>query len=353
MIDIANQFKIESAAEVVEEYGAGHINQTYLVICRNKTKYILQKINHKTFPNVDELMKNICGVTQYIAKSNEGDPTAENLLVVPTLQGNSYLYFNEGYYRMYTFLSGQTVDTGATLKQFELAGRAFGQFQLLLDGYPAENLFEPIKDFHNTVQRFRNLEKAIEQDVCGRVAQCGQEIQFYHDRQSYCSKVLDMISNGEMPLRVTHNDTKPNNVLVDEEHDKVVGVIDLDTIMPGSILYDFGDSIRYGANTAVEDERDLSKVSFSQQYYEAYCRGFLPEVKDRLTQCEKDNMYFGAMLMTYECGMRFLTDHLNGDTYFRIHRENHNLDRCHTQMKLLQDMENNIEVMKNIAKKYL
>ena len=351
MKNVANNFKLCSNAVSAEIYGAGHINVTYLVVCEDGTKYIMQKINHTIFPNVDELMSNICGVTEYIAKSaNDGD---ELLLVVPTLNDQPYYFDGEGYYRVYTFLSGETVETGATLKQFELAGRGFGQFQNLLNGYPADKLYDSIKNFHNTVDRFEKFEKAIELDSANRVKDCQSEIEFFKSRKEYCSKVLDLMSSGAIPLRVTHNDTKPNNVLVDEANDLVVGVLDLDTIMSGSILYDFGDSIRYGANTGAEDEVDLTKIGFSEQYYESYCKGFLPIVKHMLTDGEKNNMHFGAMLMTYECGMRFLTDYLSGDTYFRIHREHHNLDRCRTQMKLLSEMEKKEQIMIDIAQRYL
>ena len=351
MKNIANKFNLCSTAISAEIYGAGHINTTYLIVCEDGTKYILQKINHKTFPNVDELMSNICGVTEYIANSpSHGE---ELLLVVPTLDNKPYYSDETGYYRAFTFLSGETVETGATLKQFELAGRGFGQFQNLLNGYPADKLFDTIKNFHNTVDRYAKFEAAVDADLMGRATNCNEEIKFFKSRKEYCSRVLDLISSGEIPLRVTHNDTKPNNVLVDEENDRVVGVIDLDTIMSGSILYDFGDSIRYGANTGAEDEIDLSKISFSKEYYESYCRGFLPHVKHMLTEGERTNMHFGAMLMTYECGMRFLTDYLSGDTYFRIHREHHNLDRCRTQMKLLSEMEKNEDAMIEIVKRYL
>ena len=348
---IANNFKLCSKAISAEIYGAGHINITYLIVCEDGTKYIMQKINNRTFSNIDELMSNICGVTEYIAKSaNEGD---EVLLVVPTLDDKPYYFNGNEYYRVYTFLSGETVETGATLKQFELAGRGFGQFQNLLNGYPADKLFDSIKNFHNTVDRFSKFEAAVESDIKGRAKDCREEIEFFISRKGYCSRVLDLISSGEIPLRVTHNDTKPNNVLVDEVNDRVIGVLDLDTIMSGSILYDFGDSIRYGANTGAEDEVDLTKIRFSEEYYESYCKGFLPLVKHMLTDGEKSNMHFGAMLMTYECGMRFLTDYLSGDTYFRIHREHHNLDRCRTQIKLLSEMEKKEQIMVDIAKRYL
>ena len=350
MINIANKFQTSAPIVSIEPYGMGHINRTYLAVADNGVKYIMQKINDSIFNDVDGLMRNICGVTEYIAKHNDG---GEILEVIKTKQGNPYLHCEEGYFRMYNFLSGQSVETGATAKQFELAGRGFGCFQRLLDGYPSDKLFETIKYFHNTEKRYEAFAKAVKEDICGRAASCSQEIEFFESRKDYCRRVLDLMDKGDIPLRVTHNDTKPNNVLVDVDNDRVVAVIDLDTIMSGSMLYDFGDSIRYGANTAAEDERDLTKVTFSKQYFEAYCRGFLPEVKDMLTDGEKENLYFGAILMTYECGMRFLTDYLSGDTYFRIHREGHNLDRCRTQITLAKDMEKNEQYMRDTVTKYL
>lgn len=350
MLKIANQFQTSAPVVSLTPYGMGHINRTYLAVASNGVKYIMQKINDTIFADVDGLMYNICGVTEYIAKHTQD---GEVLKVIPTKEGKPYLRCEQGFFRMYNFLSGQSVETGATFKQFELAGRGFGRFQRLLDGYPSDKLFETIKYFHNTEKRFEAFIKAVNADVCGRVADCTVEIEFYKSRKDYCGKVLSLMANGQIPLRVTHNDTKPNNVLVEEEQDKVVAIIDLDTIMSGSMLYDFGDSIRYGANTAAEDEQDLSKVMFSKQYFEAYCRGFLPEVKDMATDGEKENLYFGCILMTYECGMRFLTDHLSGDTYFRIHREGHNLDRCRTQIALALDMERNQQFMQDTVKKYL
>ena len=350
MLEIANQFQTTAPIISLEPYGMGHINRTYLAIASNGDKYIMQKINDAIFTNVDGLMYNICGVTEYIAKQWQG---GEILEVINTKSGQPYLHCDEGYFRMYNFLSGQSVETGATLQQFRLAGEGFGRFQRLLDGYPSDKLFEVIQHFHDTEKRFEAFTKAVNDDVCGRVAHCREEIDFYLSRKGYCRRVLDLMKEGQIPQRVTHNDTKPNNVLVEESENKVVAVIDLDTIMPGSMLYDFGDSIRYGANTAAEDEQDLQKVAFSKDYFEAYCRGFLPEVKDMVTSGEKENLHFGAILMTFECGMRFLTDYLSGDTYFRIHREGHNLDRCRTQIALCKDMERNEQYMKDTVKKYL
>lgn len=350
MMNIANQFKTSAPIVTLEPYGMGHINRTYLAATADGVKYILQKINNAVFNDVDGLMSNICGVTEYVARQMQG---GEALKVIPTRDGKPYFHCEEGYFRMYNFLSGQTVETGATLKQFELAGKGFGRFQRLLDGYPSDKLFETIRYFHNTEKRFEAFTEAVNKDICSRASACSAEIEFFNSRKHYCRRVLNLMENGLMPLRVTHNDTKPNNVLVEEAQDRIVAIIDLDTIMPGSMLYDFGDSIRYGANTAAEDEQDLTKVTFSKEYYEAYCKGFLPEVKAMATDSEKQNLYFGAILMTYECGMRFLTDYLSGDTYFRIHRAGHNLDRCRTQIALVKDMERNEQYMQSIVAKYL
>lgn len=220
----------------------------------------------------------------------------------------------------------------------------------MLDGFNADKLHETIKDFHNTRVRYDNFLKAIEENRAGRRESVAEEIRFFVERKEYCGKIVDMLGNGEMPIRVTHNDTKLNNVLINIEEMKASTVIDLDTVMPGSIVYDFGDSIRSGANTGAEDEKELEKVSFSLELFESYVKGFLKEVGERLTESEKENLAFGAILMTYECGMRFLTDHLNGDLYFKIHRENHNLDRAKTQMKMVTEMEGLLGRMKEIVK---
>ena len=209
-----------------------------------------------------------------------------------------------------------------------------------------------IEDYHNTVKRFEALEKAIEDNISGRKNEVLDEIKFALDRKDLVSKIVSKLESGEIPLKVTHNDTKLNNVLIDNASGKAVAVIDLDTIMPGTICYDFGDSIRFGCNPAAEDEKDLSKVNFSIELFEQYVKGYMSALKNSMTQSEADNLALGAIMMTYECGIRFLADHLNGDTYFRIKREGHNLNRTRTQFKLVSDMEAQFDKMNAIVNKY-
>ena len=357
IIKVANKFQVEAPIVEVERYGCGHINDTYKVTDANGKFYILQKINHKVFKNVEGLMQNIVGVTEHIYKTmlSEGEDVSNCLRVIKTTEGAPY-YGNEevGYFRLYNFIyGGISIETSPTKEQFEVSAIGFGKFQSMLDGYPAETIQDSIPNFHNTVKRFENFEIAVQEDPENRLCDVMEEVDWFYRRKKYCSQILDLIECGEIPLRVTHNDTKLNNVLVDVERNVPVTVIDLDTVMKGSILYDFGDSIRSGTNTGAEDEKDLSKVDFSLELYEAYVKGFLSEVKDKLTETEKENLSFGAILMTFECGMRFLTDYLDGDHYFRTHRARQNLDRCRTQIKMVEKMEEHFEEMDEIVKKYL
>ncbi len=353
LFNIASKFDLCSSVSNIEPYGCGHINDTYLVTTANGTKYILQRINHNVFPNVAGLMSNIVGVTAFIAKKsalNGGNPK-DDLCVIKTTNGQDYLQQDGNYYRVYSFITDAiSIETTPTPHQLELSGSGFGKFQKLLDGYPAEGLTEPIANFHNTADRLLKFKEAIANNTANRLANVATEVEFFLSRESYASKVLDLIAGGLIPLRVTHNDTKLNNVLIDLKRDTAVTVIDLDTVMPGSILYDFGDSIRSGANTGAEDEVDLSKVGFSLDLFSAYTKGFVGEVASTLTEAEVENMAFGAILMTYECGMRFLTDYLNGDTYFKVHRDGHNLDRARTQIKMVKDMETVLQDMVAIVK---
>ncbi|MBQ8178060.1 MAG: aminoglycoside phosphotransferase family protein [Clostridia bacterium] len=357
IIKVANLFKVDAPVVTAEKYGCGHINDTYKLTDEKGKFYILQKINHKVFRNVKGLMENIVGVTEHIYKQmlSKGMPTEDCLRVIETKDGASYYGDDEvGYFRMYNFVyGGISIESSPTKEQFEVSAIGFGRFQKMLDGYPAETIQDSIPNFHNTVSRFENFEKAVQEDPEDRLCQVMEEVDWFYRRKKYCSQILDLIEEGEIPLRVTHNDTKLNNVLVNIETMTPVAVIDLDTVMKGSILYDFGDSIRSGTNTGAEDEKDLSKVDFSLELYEAYVKGFLSEVKDTLTPTESENLSFGAILMTYECGLRFLTDYLEGDHYFKVHRARHNLDRCRTQIKMVEKMEEHFDEMDAIVKKYL
>ncbi|MEG1706388.1 MAG: phosphotransferase, partial [Clostridia bacterium] len=254
----------------------------------------------------------------------------------------------------YVYLSNvASIQIAENTQHLYLAGKGFGQFQRLLNGFKAESLSDTIKDFHNTPKRYKDFVEAVNCDAVGRLSTCREEVDFYLSRQSYASRVTDLLASGKIPLRVTHNDTKINNVLIDIFDNYPVAVIDLDTVMSGSILYDFGDSIRSGTNIGAEDEADLDKVGFSIDLFSAYAKGFMSEVSEILTSAEVDNLAFSGILLTYECGMRFLGDYLNGDKYFKTHREGHNLDRARTQIKMISDMEQQLPDMEKIIKSVL
>ena len=336
-------------------YGNGHINETYLV---EPNRYILQKINTDIFTNCDELMQNIANVTDFLRDKitkEGGNPNRETLTVINTLDGKKYYRDQDGScYRMYLFIDNtNTINCNPTAEQLCSAAKAFGKFQKMLNDYPADTLFETIKDFHNTPDRYAKLEKAIEDDIAGRRHLVEKEIEFALSCKDWISTVTDAIADGSIPLRVTHNDTKINNVMFDADSDEAICVIDLDTVMPGSLLYDFGDALRIGAATADEDETDLSKVEFDLEKFEGFAKGFVEEMADSMTKREIELLAFSAKLLTYECGIRFLTDYLNGDTYFKIHRENHNLDRARTQFKLVADMDKKMDAMNAIVNKYI
>ena len=336
----------------------GHINNTFVLEFDDglgKIKsYLLQLINTNVFKNPDELMENIVGVTEHLRKivvDNGGDPERECLNVYFTSDGKPYYRDADGNcWRCYNFItdahSCQSIDDPET---FANAARAFGKFQCLLADYPSETLHETIPNFHNTLSRFADFEKAVSDNIAGRADSVRDEIDFVLARRNDAGVLVKLLEKGKLPLRVTHNDTKLNNVMFDNETDEGICVIDLDTVMPGLSLYDFGDSIRFGANTAAEDEKDLSKVSLSLPLYREYTAGYLSTAGQSLTPTEVEYLPFSAKLMTFECGMRFLTDYLNGDTYFRIAYDDHNLDRCRTQFRLVEDMERKMEDMKAIT----
>lgn len=364
MIDyntLASNFQVDGTFIYGEPFGCGHINDTYALYFKREfehpLRYILQRINHQIFQNVDQLMQNITGVTDFIAKKVEqegGDVSREVLQIVKTKTGAPYYRDAEGnYFRMYVFVDDTIcLQTITEPEHFYQSAKAFGKFQKQLNDFPAETLFETIPNFHNTRDRYRLFTEAVSRDLAGRAASVAAEIDFIRQREKDTGVLLDLLAEKKIPLRVTHNDTKLNNVLLDLQTGKGICVIDLDTVMPGLAHYDFGDSIRFGASTAAEDETDLSKVSMSLELFDLFSKGFLEECGDSLTETELEYLPFGAKLMTFECGMRFLTDYLNGDTYFKIHRPNHNLDRCRTQLRLVEDMENKQEEMLRIVRKY-
>ena len=342
-------------------FGQGHINDTFVVhtqpenlCCR---RFILQRMSPAAFKRPDQLMENIIGVTDYLGREIEkhcGDRSREALEVLRPKNGEPYFTDSEGgAWRLYPFVEHTICYQSAeTPELFAASGRAFGRFQRLLQNYPADTLYETIPNFHNTEDRLAKLKDAIAADPLGRAASCQPEIQFMLDREKDCSVALSALREGKLPLRVTHNDTKLNNVLMDDKTGEGVCIIDLDTVMPGLSINDFGDSIRFGANHCAEDETDLSKVNLDLGLFDAYTQAFLSEAGDALTDNEIAYLPWGAKLMTLECGIRFLTDYLVGDVYFHIAREGHNLDRCRTQCKLVSDMEAHWDELEAIVAKY-
>ena len=338
-------------------YGSGHINDTFCLVCQPKEgkaiRFILQGLSKAAFPRQEELMENFIGVTSHLRKKIEaagGDPMRETLNLVPTIDGKPYYTDTTGkVWRLTNYVEDTVCLQKATPELFEASARAFGRFQLLLQDYPAQTLHEPIVNFHNTEDRFAKFLAAVEADKLSRAKEVEAEIRFAMERKDDCSVAVNALREGKLPLRVTHNDTKLNNVLIDENTMEGICIIDLDTTMPGLSIYDFGDSIRFGANHSAEDEKDLSKVNFDIDLFRRYTRGFLEGAQGSLTDNELEYLPWGAKLMTLECGIRFLTDYLDGDHYFRIHYPEQNLDRCRTQFKLVSDMENQWTQMHEIV----
>ena len=341
-------------------YGQGHINDTFCVLCQPQEgdciRFILQGLSSAAFPHPEELMENFIGITSYLREkviASGGNPMRETLSLVKTRDGkNFYTDSNGKVWRLTPFIENTDCFQSATPELFEASARAFGRFQYLLQDYPAATLHETIAKFHDTEDRFAKFETALKADKLGRAKDIPEDIRFVLDRKADCSVALDALRSGKLPLRVTHNDTKLNNILIDRDTHEGICVIDLDTTMPGLSINDFGDSIRFGANHSAEDEKDLSKVNFDIGLFEAYTRGFLEGAKGSLTPAELEYLPWGARLMTLECGIRFLTDYLDGDHYFRIHYPEQNLDRCRTQFKLVADMEAQFEEMAAVVRKY-
>lgn len=354
---VIDAFALEGTLTECIPYGSGHINDTYRLTYDTGKRYILQRMNKSIFTKPVELMENVSGVTEWLKKKileHGGDVERETLNLVMTKDGQPYhIDTDEEFWRVYLFIENATCyDMVNDDNDFYQSAVAFGNFQRLLAEYPAETLHETIPNFHNTIDRLEKFKKAVEKDTCGRAALVEKEIQFVMDRTDLAHVLCDMQEQGKLPLRVTHNDTKLNNIMIDNETGKGICVIDLDTVMPGLSVNDFGDSIRFGASTGAEDEQDLSKISCDLHLYEVYAKGFIEGCAGALTEAELDTLPLGAILMTFECGMRFLTDHLEGDHYFKIHREGHNLDRCRTQFKLVADMEEKLPQMRAIVDKY-
>ena len=347
----AYQFQLDGAPIFCARYGNGHINETYFVLDSEARSYILQKINKNIFKDPVSLMQNVSAVTSYLrARVTERDHA---MSLVPAKNGMDWLVDEDGeYWRVYDFITNTIcLEQAQNPADFQESGFAFGEFQRQLADFPAHTLAETIPHFHDTPSRYVTFRKAVEEDKLGRAKNVQREIEFALAREAYAATLMDLQHTGDLPLRVTHNDTKLNNVLLDRYTRKTLCVVDLDTVMPGLSVTDYGDSIRFGASTATEDERDLEKVTMSLELLQAYTEGFLSACGKSLTACEIAHLADGAKMMTLECGTRFLTDYLQGDTYFRIHRDGQNLDRCRTQYKLVADMEAKWSDMQRIIEK--
>jgi len=348
---IVNAFKIDGNVTDIEKINIGHINNTYRIFTDGEDDYVLQRINTNIFKDPHKLTENILGVTSFLGKKiteNGGNVKRETLTLIETKTGG-HLYSEEsGFYRLYIFITDSTSYNSAIRPiLFHNAAVAFGKFQKLLSDFPAEKLHETIKNFHNTPSRFNDFLTSVEKNLSGRADSVKTEIEFIKQRKDFYSLITDKISCGIIPLRVTHNDTKLNNIMIDNTTDEGVCVIDLDTVMPGSLLYDFGDSIRFGASSAKEDEKNLDKVYMDLSLFEEFTKGFLSQAKESIQK-----LPIGAIMMTLECGMRFLADYIDGDKYFALHYEGQNLDRARTQLKLVTDMEKKLPEMNKIVEKY-
>ncbi len=352
---IVSNFNVVGEVVSSFKYGNGHIHDTYVITTMTKLtskRYILQRVNDFVFKNVDGLMENIALVTSFNlkkVKEEHGNIEKECLRLVPTKDGKYFVKTDLGYYRMFYFIEGATTyQVVEKPEDFYQSAVAFGKFQKRLDGFDTTQLFEVIPAFHNTRKRYNDLMLSIERNASGKADSVQKEIEFAKAHKDICGKIVDMLDRGEIPTRVTHNDTKLNNVMIDDITGKAAAVIDLDTLMPGSMLYDFGDSIRFGCNPCSEDEKDLSKVVFDINLFKVYAEGFLSVLNDTITKKEKENLAFSAILMTLECGMRFLADYIDGDVYFHSTYEGQNLDRARTQFKLVEDMEKRFDEMNDI-----
>ena len=359
--EIISHFRLEGEIKEIVPMNSGHINTTSRITVDNAgklEKYTVQAINTYVFKNPEGVMDNIAKVTAHIRKKLEksgGDTERGVLTVVQAFDGNYFYKDEEGtYWRVYKFIdNSHTQNKVENPKTLYNAGLGFGNFQKQLSDFPMESLVDTIPNFHNTPARYAQLMEAIEKNVADRLDTVGPEIQFFKEREKEMGILMNLKAEGKLPLRVTHNDTKFNNILLDDETNEALSVIDLDTVMPGLVTDDFGDAIRFAANTADEDETDISKIEVSLELFEAFTKGFLEALDGSLSKIEMDHLAWGAKIITMENAMRFLADYLNGDVYFKIHKENHNLDRTRCQIALAKSMEEKFDKMQEIVKKYM
>jgi hypothetical protein len=359
---IINVFDFHGKFIDIYPYGIGHINDTYAVrYIKNDNgsphRYILQRVNHFVFLDPPGVMHNIEGVTSHLQgkiQENGGNPQRETLNIIPTVSGDTYHQCSQGnYWRAYTFIEdAHSYETVESLDHAYTSARAIGNFQRLLGDYPIDDLNETIVDFHNTPKRYQTFTQVVQNDHQNRAYSVSGEIEFVNKRQPEMGKFITLQEQGKLSNRVTHNDTKFNNVLIDDRTGEGICLVDLDTVMPGLSLYDFGDAVRIATSSAPEDEQDFSKVFLDLDIFEKITHGYLDATRDILTEEEIANLTMSTKLMTIECGMRFLTDFLDWDTYFKIHRQNHNLDRCRTQFKLVEDIELKFDQMESIVERY-
>ena len=343
--EVISLFQVFGDIKGVERYGSGHINDTFKVemsLGGEPVRYVLQRVNDSIFTRPDRVMENIARVTNHLRAKFAGAPdaTRRTLTVIPTRNGQPVARGPEGgWWRMYVFIAGaRTIDLIENADQARKAARAFAGFQNALADLPPPRLFETIPAFHNTLSRLDQLDVAAAEDKMGRKAGVAAELAFVDAHREEAGKIVKMMEAGEIPERITHNDTKINNVMLDDATGEGIAVIDLDTVMPGCALYDFGDMVRTSTANAAEDEKDLSKVYSRKEYFEALVKGYTSEAKF-LTEAERDNLAFSGRLITFTIGIRFLADYLAGDTYFRTAYPEHNLVRARTQFKMVQSME--------------
>jgi len=360
VLEIAKHFQYEGTAVSFEQCHVGHINGTFFVTCEGKEtiRYVLQRINTNVFTKPVEVVENMVNVCEFLKKkiaAEGGDVNRETLTLIPALDGKMYYVDEENnYWRTYRAVEGvETHNLSESTEMFRSAACAFGRFFNRLADFPADQLHITIPNFHNTVSRFADLKRAIAEDRAGRAKDVQAEIDFCMAHEGITSLLMDGIEDGRYKLGVTHNDTKLNNILIDKETQKGICIIDLDTVMPGSLLFDFGDAIRFGASSALEDETDLDKVYVVPEMFEAYVDGFLSELRGSITEDEIRALPVAATVITFEIGIRFLADYLNGDIYFGIKYPQHNLDRARNQFKLVADGEAKREQLNAIVEKYL
>lgn len=358
MLKQAYAFKLDGEPLLCSPFGNGHINRTFLLVDVTARTYILQKINKNVFRDPEAVMRNVVAVIEHLQKKSTDRRFKETdrrsvVSLVPASDGKYWLEDDQGeFWRLYDFTNDTIcLESAENPRDFRESAIAFGRFQQQLSDFDASILAETIPKFHDTPARYEAFHQALDEDVMGRAKNIRREIDFFLAREEYAGTLMGLLAAGDLPLRVTHNDTKLNNVLLDRETRQALCVIDLDTVMPGLVANDFGDAIRFGASTAAEDEPDVDKVQFSFEMYEAFTEGFFTALQDSLTSREVDTLADGAKMMTLECGLRFLTDYLQGDTYFQIHRPEHNLERCRTHVKLLSEMEANWNAMRDIVQK--